>query len=130
MRRLEEARLLDPAEKRIRRSPLRKFLIHGVPYAFAARIEGMTRGIPTAWAAPAFAGEFISGDQPPPVWPHPEGRVQGLAVKPLYSSAPHAAKKNGQLYALLAAVDTLRIGRARERTSAEKKIAELMPDKA
>ena len=76
MRRLEEARLLDPAEKRVRRSLLRNFLIHGVPCAFAVRIEGMTRGIPTAWAAPAFAGEFASGDQPPPVWPDPEGQVQ------------------------------------------------------
>lgn len=124
-RRLEEARLLDPAEKRVRRSLLRNFLIHGVPYAFAVRIEGMTRGIPTAWAAPAFAGELVSGDQPPPVWPDPEGQEQGLAVKPLYPSAPHAAKKNEKLYALLAAVDALRIGRARERTAAEKIIDDL-----
>jgi hypothetical protein len=129
MRRLEEARLLDPAEKRIHRSLLRNFLIHGVPHAFAVRAEGMTRGTPTAWAAPVFAGEFVSGDQPPPVWPDPEGQMQGLAVKPLYSSAPHAAKKNEQLYALLAAVDALRSGRARERAAAEKKIAESIPDR-
>lgn len=124
MRRLEEARLLDPVEKRIRRSLLRNFIIHGVPYAFAVRMEGMTRGIPTAWAAPAFADEFVAGDQPPPVWPDPEGQVQGLAVKPLYSSAPHAAAKNEKLYVLLASIDALRIGRARERTAAEMKIDE------
>lgn len=128
MRRLEEARLLDPAEKRIRRSLLRNFLIQGVPYAFAARVEGMTRGMPTAWAAPVFSGEFASSDQLPPVWPDSEGQVQGLSVKPLYPSAPHAAKKNEKLYALLAAIDALRIGRARERSSAEKKISELIPD--
>ena len=128
MRRLEEARLLDPAEKSIRRSLLRTFLIHGVPYAFAVRVEGVTRGIPTAWAAPAFAGEFVLGDQLPPVWPDPEGLVQGLALKPLYPSAPHAAKRNEKLYTLLAAVDALRIGRARERTAAEKKIAELISE--
>lgn len=129
MRRLEDARLLDPAERHIRRSVLRNFLIHGVPYAFAVRVEGMTRGIPTAWAAPVFAGEFVSGDQLPPVWPDPEGQVQGLAVKPLYPSAPHAAKKNDKLYSLLAAVDALRIGRARERAAAERKIAEFIPDR-
>jgi hypothetical protein len=61
------------------------------------------------------------------VWPDPEGEIQGLAVKPLYSSAPRAAKKNEKLYALLAAVDALRIGRAREREAAEKKIAEFIP---
>lgn len=63
------------------------------------------------------------------MWPDPEGQVQGLAVKPLYSSAPHAAKMNEKLYALLAPVDALRIGRARERAAAEKKIAESIPDR-
>ncbi len=128
VRRLEEARLLEPGEKHVRRFLLRNFLLHGVPYAFAARSEGMTRGVPTAWAAPVFAKEFVSGNQPPPVWPDSEGKVQGLAVKPLYPSAVHAAKKDEKLYALLAAVDSLRIGRARERASAEKKINELIPD--
>jgi DNA-binding Lrp family transcriptional regulator len=126
VRRLEEARLVEPTEKRVRRAILRNFLLHGVPYAFAARSGGMTRGIPTAWAAPAFVNEFVSGNQLPPVWPDSESNIQGLAVKPLYPSAPHAAKKDEKLYALLAAVDALRIGRARERAAAEKKIDEML----
>ena len=39
MRRLEEARLLESEEKRIRRSALRSFLVHGLPYALAARTK-------------------------------------------------------------------------------------------
>jgi len=48
VRRLEEARLMEPAEKRIRRTALRSLLVHGVPYVFAARAGEMTRGTPTA----------------------------------------------------------------------------------
>lgn len=113
--------------KLVRRSALRNFLVHGLPYAFAARTKEMTRGIPTAWAAPALSNEITSGDQLPPVWPDPQGRVQGLAVSPLYSSSPRAAEKDAKLNTLLAAVDSLRLGRARERAAAEKKIDELLP---
>lgn len=127
IRRLEDGRLLESADKRIRRTPFKNFLVHGLPHVFAARTKELTRGIPTAWAAPAFSSEFASGDQLPPVWPHPQGRVQGLAVSPLYSSAPEAAAKDEKLYALLAAVDGLRLGRARERAAAEKKIESLLP---
>jgi DNA-binding Lrp family transcriptional regulator len=128
MRRLEEARLLEPAGKRIRRTALREFLVHGLPYVFAARTKEMTRGVPTAWAAPALAGAVVSSDPLPPVWPDPAGSVQGLAVKPLYASGPQAAANDEKLYALLAAVDALRLGRARERAAAEKKLDELLPD--
>lgn len=128
VRRLEDARLLDPENKQVRGLLLRNLLVHGVPFVFPARAREVTRGTPTAWAAPAFVGTVVAGDQLPPVWPDSESNVQGLAVEPLYPSAPHAAKKDEKLYALLAAVDALRIGRARERAAAEKKINDLIPD--
>ncbi|MEJ1973089.1 MAG: hypothetical protein WDM96_11715 [Lacunisphaera sp.] len=53
-----------------------------------------------------------------------EGRVQGAAVQPLYGSVPGAARRDPELYHLLALVDALRIGRARERALAEKEIGE------
>ena len=120
--RLIQARLLDPETKRVRFEALRDFLVHGVPYAFPANLEQITRGMPTAWAAPAMSGKISSSDQLPPVWPDPEGRVQGASVRPLYSSVPGAARRDPELYDLLALVDALRIGRARERALAEKEI--------
>lgn len=122
--RLGDARLIDPETKEIRREALRNFLVHGVPYSFPTRAKEMTRGMPTAWAAPAMSDKLGHSEQLPPVWPDPEGRVQGLSVRPLYPSVPGAARNDPELYHLLALVDALRIGRARERNMAEKEISE------
>ncbi len=124
VRRLKDARLLDPETKRVRLEAFRNFLVHGVPYAFPASPKQLTRGMPTAWAAPALADKINSTDQMPPVWPDPDGLVQGSAIKPLYVSVPDAARRDPELYGLLALVDALRIGRARERSLAEKEIGE------
>lgn len=122
VRRLGDAHLLDPETKEIRREVFRNFLVHGVPHAFPARPKEITRGVPTAWAAPVLAGKISAAAQALPVWPDPEGRVQGAAVQPLYQSVPQAARRDAALYDLLALVDALRIGRARERTLAEKEL--------
>jgi DNA-binding Lrp family transcriptional regulator len=122
VRRLGEANLVDPETKEIRRDALRNFLVHGVPYAFPASPKEVTRGMPTAWAAPVLSGKISASEQIPPVWPDPEGKVQGAAVQPLYGSVPGAARRDPALYDLLALVDAIRIGRARERSLAEKEI--------
>ena len=118
IRRLVEARLLDPDQRRVHRRALFKFLVNGVPYAFPASMKEATRGKPTGWAAPALKGRIVTDDLPP-VWPDPEGDVRGQAVKPLYGSVLVAAKNDPKLYDLLALVDALRLGRARERQIAE-----------
>ena len=115
VRRLANARLVEPETKRVRREALVEFLIHGVPYAFPAAPKDITRGMPTAWAAPVMEGRFDGNGQLAPVWPDPEGAIQGATVKPLYPSVTHAAHVDKQLYDLLALVDAVRIGRARER---------------
>jgi hypothetical protein len=122
VRRLREAYLLDP-DDHVQLTALRNFLIHGVRHAFPARPKEISRGIPTAWAAPAIANKMGASDQLPPVWPDPNGKVQGTAVEPLYPSVPGAARRNPELYELLALVDALRIGRARERSMAEKELS-------
>ncbi len=124
VRRLTEARLLDPETKQVRLEAFRNFLVHGVPYAFPVSPKAITRGMPTAWAAPAMSDKISSSDQMPPVWPDPDGKVQGAAVQPLYASVPGAARRDPELYHLLALVDALRIGRARERALAEKEIGQ------
>jgi DNA-binding Lrp family transcriptional regulator len=126
VRRLVEARLVDPETKKVRLVAFRNFLVHGLPYAFPATPKEITRGMPTAWASPAMSGKISSSEQLPPVWPDPEGRVQGASVQPLYPSVPGAARRDPRLYDLLALVDTLRIGRARERDFAEKELDQML----
>ena len=46
------------------------------------------------------------------------------AVQPLYPSVPGAARRDPALYDLLALVDAMRLGRARERGRAEKEISQ------
>lgn len=97
---------------------LKEFLAHGVQYVFVPERGGLTRGMPTAHAALPLRDELAPSADLPPVWPDPEGEVRGLAFSPLYKAAPIAARKDPKLYELLALVDAVRGGRARERSLA------------
>jgi Winged helix-turn-helix DNA-binding len=121
VRRGIEAGLIDQLSRLPMRKPLEDYLIHGVRYAFPAKPGRLARGIPTAHAAPPLCKQ-VSTDDLPPVWPDPEGTVKGYAIEPLYSSVPAAVKSDSVLYELLALVDALRIGRARERKLAEEEL--------
>ena len=118
------ARLAIKDEKRIRPNirNLIEYLIHGIQYSFIPVWGAMNRGIPTAHAVAPLVDQFVSDSEPPPVWPHPEGEVRGESFSPLYKSAPEAAKKDPKLYELLALVDAIRGGKAREREKAKKEI--------
>jgi len=89
--------------------------VHGARYAFPARLGGPVRGVPTAFAAPALKDLLAPSDDLPPVWPDAAGGARGLEVPPLYRSVPDAARGDEHLYTLLALVDALRVGGARER---------------
>jgi hypothetical protein len=112
------ANLIEPGTRQPLRKPLEEYLIHGVRYAFPAKRGSLARGMPTAHAASPLV-EQIGTDDLPPVWPDPEGTTKGYALEPLYTSVPEAAKKDEQLYELLALVDAIRVGRTRERNLAE-----------
>jgi hypothetical protein len=103
---------------------LKEFLIHGAKYAFPAETGQVTRGVPTAYAAAPLKDQMQASDDLPPVWPHKDGAERGIAIEPLYKSAPEAALWDPALYELLALLDALRIGRARERQMAVKFIEE------
>lgn len=94
---------------------LSEFLLHGLRYVFLPARGGMTRGIETAHAAPVLREYFVDDGEPPPVWPDPEGTCRGQSYEPLYKSAPKAARSDPILYDLLALIDAIRGGRARER---------------
>ncbi|MGD0267911.1 MAG: hypothetical protein ABSB14_02520 [Candidatus Sulfotelmatobacter sp.] len=94
---------------------LKEFLIHGVKYAFPVERGGPTRGIPTAEATGPL-NRHLQQDFPlPPVWPYAEGHLRGIAFSPLHKNVPQAALQDSKLYELLALVDAIREGRARER---------------
>jgi len=76
--------------------------------------------MPTGYAAPPLKAEIVQPNEPPPVWPYAEGNVRGYSFAPLYPSVPAAAARDAKLYELLALVDAMRDGRARERKLAEK----------
>jgi len=102
---------------------LEEFLLHGLKYVFWAEQGDLTRGMPTAYAAPPLAQLIVAGDtEPPPVWPDPAGEVRGISFLPLYKMAPKAARSDNNLYELLALVDALRSGRIRERQIAEQEV--------
>lgn len=117
VRRLAAARLVRADTRAAHLGALLEFLSGGVPYVFPAEPGRETRGVPTAHAAPPLAAEFPAADAV--VWPAVDGDRRGAAVEPLYAGAPATARRNSPLYELLALVDTLRIGRARERGRAK-----------
>jgi hypothetical protein len=117
-----ETRLLDPATKKPRKKALEEFLVHAVKYLFPPKRGGLTRGIPTGHAAPPLNNEIVQSTEYPPVWPYAKGTVRGYEFSPLHESVPMAAQKDRKLYELLALVDAIRGGRAREASIAAKEI--------
>lgn len=107
------AGLIGP-ERRVLRRALLEFVSHGARYAFFAERGPLTRGVPTAHGAPPLF-DLIARSGPVPVWPDPEGDVRGESIEPLHPSVPRAAREQPHLHELLALVDAMRIGRARER---------------
>jgi hypothetical protein len=104
------------------RAAVREFLVHGVKYVFPPYRGTMTRGIPTAWAAPPLNRQIGATHEPPPVWPYAEGSVRGVEFSPLYKTVAEAALRDPKLYELLALVDAIRDGRARERDLAAREL--------
>ncbi|NBC96878.1 MAG: winged helix-turn-helix transcriptional regulator [Deinococcus-Thermus bacterium] len=112
VRRLVEAGLVT-SERTVRRADLRDLLVHGVRYVYYVRAGEPTRGLPTAFAARPLDTMLASGEEVP-VWPDPDGAVRGYAVQPLDAHVPDAARRDPELYELLALVDAIRIGRPRD----------------
>ncbi|WP_337172229.1 hypothetical protein [Gemmatimonas aurantiaca] len=116
VRRLFTAGLLRKGfegERAVNRHALVEFLTHGVRYAFPAVPGKTTRGVPTAHAGPAMRGSLVVDDAV--VWPDAEGDSEGPEIEPLWPKAARVARERPQLYAMLSAVDALRVGRVRER---------------
>jgi hypothetical protein len=121
LQRAEAANLYDGRRRKIKAAQLLEFLSHGLQYVYPAEWRGEARGRPTAWGAPPLSGQLVSSSHPP-VWPDANGKVRGLALKPLHPSVPEAARQDERLWELLALVDAIRIGNARERSLAVREL--------
>ena len=109
------------------RPSLLEFALHGVRYVWPAVLGPVKRGVPTAFGAEPLASQLTVAAGDAPVWAHPGGGARGPALAPLYRTAPQAALADSALHRLLALVDALRVGRARERQLAAQLLAaELM----
>ncbi|MFH0918862.1 MAG: hypothetical protein V1913_00755 [Fibrobacterota bacterium] len=112
------AELFNNAYRCINSVALEEFLLHGVKYVFPVRVGAVVRGMLTAHSAPAFKASFKASPQDTYVWPHNNSDNRGFSVEPLYPAAAVASLNDPNLYKLLACVDVLRIGKAREKTIA------------
>lgn len=93
---------------------LLELIIHGLKYVFPVKPGPLVRGMPTAAAAPVLHEKLLSMNDHIHVWPDPKGNEIGQSLKPLFKSVPDAARRDPELYDLLALVDAIRLGNPRE----------------
>lgn len=107
------AGLISPDKKNIMKLALLDFLEHGLRYVYPQQPGALVRGIPTAHSAPPL--NAIIQSQEHYVWPSGSGTIRGQSIQPLYPSVVDAVRKDADLHELLALVDAIRVGRAREK---------------
>lgn len=112
------------AKKAVHREALLGFLVYGLPYVFPQKPGPVQRGIVTAHSAAPLTEVFVGED--PYVWPYAKGESRGKAITPLYPSVVQAVELDAELHQLLALVDTLRVGRAREKQLAIRYLKDLL----
>lgn len=106
------AGLYDPARKRVMSRALFEFLQYGLKYVFPQQPGALVRGIPTAHSAKPLSDLIQSNE--PYVWPSADGTIRGQAIEPLYPTVVQAVNSDPLLYEMLAMVDAIRVGKARE----------------
>lgn len=120
LNRSKYAGLLAPNGKTVMRMALLEFLQFGLRYVFPIKPGPVVRGVPTSHSASPLKDDIQSSEAY--VWAYGKGSVRGHSILPLYPSVPEAALKDAKLYELLALVDALRVGRAREKELAIKEL--------
>lgn len=106
------AGLIDESKRKVFRISLMEFIEHGLQYVFPQQPGTMVVGIPTAHSQEHFKKYFRS--ELDYVWQDENGWARGLAIVPLYKGVTKAIKNDIELYELLAAIDIIRVGKARE----------------
>ncbi|WP_417601449.1 hypothetical protein [Owenweeksia hongkongensis] len=110
------AGLLASDKRKLMKSSLMEFLQFGLRHVYPQQPGSIVRGLPTAHSALPLS-DLIQSEEPY-VWPWAKGTERGQAIEPLHASVPEACQKDKKLYELLALVDAIRVGRAREKSIA------------
>lgn len=110
--------LVDMRSRRAIVPALLEFLLHGIRYVFPAERGSQQRGMRTGPSASPLLEHLTASEATPMVWPHRRGDTRGESLTPLHKAAPDAARRDPALYALLVAIDGIRIGGARVRSIA------------
>lgn len=124
LKRLAEVKLFDPHDKFVLHRSALEFILHGLPFVFPGKLGPMKSGHPTAHAV--LGDEILFDENDLYVWPDKNGEKRGHSVIPLHKGAAEASKKDPQLYQLLALIDVLRVGQAREKNIAKKRLTEAL----
>lgn len=114
LKRCEISRLYDSSSRKVLKSALLEFLVHGLKYVFPSQPGPLSRGIPTAHSAEPLKSLLLVAQDEAYIWATPTGDVRGQTIEPLYRSVPSAAQNDKQLYELLSLVDAIRLGKVRE----------------
>lgn len=115
--RLRSAQLL--VGDRVAGSRCLEFLEHAVKYIVPAEVgDAIVPGMLTSVDVEPLASAFPAGGTPW-VWAHSDGAHHGRSISPVAPEAPYLAAQDPELHAVLAAVDALRVGHARERRVAK-----------
>lgn len=117
LERCKKAQLIDRNKKKVNVLALQEFLVHGIAYVFPAEAGRVGRGVPTYVSASPIQESLANGSENY-VWHYTKGTSRGQQIEPLYPTVPEAALRDNELYQLLVIVDTLRMGRAREKAIA------------
>lgn len=113
---------------RVNGRALFEFIAYGLKYVFPARPGAMVRGVATAHAAPVLANKLLSAGEQVYVWPDAEGTLSGQGVEPLFKSVTKAIRSDEELYAMLALVDSIRLGNEREASVAKQQLKAYLMD--
>ena len=127
LKRLAACHLFNVSERRVIRAGLQEFLVSGLRYVFPTQLGLFGEGMPTAFSVGPLAMKLRLGAEDGVVWaataPSKAARARGRVIEPLYRTVPLAAAEDPVLHEYLALADTLRIGRARERTMAREELS-------
>lgn len=121
LERLRMSGLIDSHKRKLLKSAVFEFLVHGLKYVFPAQFGTIQRGIPTAHSSDAFSNKIISDTKY--VWPTEDGDTKGVVLFPIYETVPFAVKRDEKLYKMMAIIDSIRIGRVREQNLAKEILA-------
>ena len=113
LERSKQAKLVSDTKRTLYTASFLEFLIYGLKYVFPVVPGSVVRGIPTAHSA-APLNRLIVASSDNYVWANSKGTTRGQAIMPLYKTVPVIAPEDEALYELLALVDAIRVGRARE----------------